>query len=148
MPDRNGVAKACMLGWPAGGPTVSYPFKSVVSLWAPGAGCNRVWGSNKCAFPVCRSEEPSVSNSVMLPRLVDDPKRWLECAAQMRSLAAEITDSDGRVIAVRTAKDLDWFAEWIGLQRNGSRKHGDTFCNEKGRPKPPSLILRLRGSLN
>jgi hypothetical protein len=57
-----------------------------------------------------------------LPRLVDDPKRWLECAAQMRSVAAEITDSDGRVIAVRIAKDLDWFAEWIGLQKERQTK--------------------------
>ena len=61
----------------------------------------------------------------MLPRLVDDPDRWLECVADMRSVAAELTDSDGRVIAVRVAKDLEWFADWVNLRKNDRRPRGD-----------------------
>ena len=55
----------------------------------------------------------------MLPRLLGDPKRWLECAADMRLVAAELTDSDGKVIALRLAKDLEWFADWVSLRKNG-----------------------------
>jgi hypothetical protein len=54
----------------------------------------------------------------MLPTLVDDPKLWLECAAEMRLVAAKITDTDGKVIALRVVKDLEWFAEWADLQKN------------------------------
>jgi hypothetical protein len=52
----------------------------------------------------------------MLPSLHDDPKRWFECAAKMRELASEITNSDGKATALMVAKDLDWFAEWFALQ--------------------------------
>jgi hypothetical protein len=52
----------------------------------------------------------------MLPSLYDDPKRWFECAAKMRQLASEITDSDGRATALMVARDLDWFAEWFALR--------------------------------
>jgi len=52
---------------------------------------------------------------------LDDPKRWLECAADMRLVAAELTDSDGRVIALRVAKDLEWFADWVNLAKNGPK---------------------------
>jgi hypothetical protein len=34
----------------------------------------------------------------------------------MRLVAAEITDTDGMVIALRVAKDLEWFSEWFDLQ--------------------------------
>jgi hypothetical protein len=56
----------------------------------------------------------------MLPPLIDDPNRWLECAVKMRLVAAEITDSDGKVIALRVAKDLEWFADWVDLRKNAS----------------------------
>jgi hypothetical protein len=63
--------------------------------------------------PCLRSE-----GSSMLPRLVDDPDLWLECVADMRLVAAEITDSDGTMIALRVAKDLQWFADWVDLRKN------------------------------
>jgi hypothetical protein len=56
----------------------------------------------------------------MMPPLFDDPNRWLECAVKMRLVAAEITDSDGKVIALRVAKDLEWFADWVDLRKNAS----------------------------
>ena len=56
----------------------------------------------------------------MLPSLIDDPNRWQEFAVKMRLVAAEITDSDGKVIALRVAKDLEWFADWVDLRKNAS----------------------------
>jgi hypothetical protein len=35
----------------------------------------------------------------------------------MRLVADETTNTDGRMIALRAAKDLDWFADWFGLKR-------------------------------
>lgn len=32
-------------------------------------------------------------------------------------VAAEIIDVNGKVIALRAAKDLDWFAEWFDLKK-------------------------------
>jgi hypothetical protein len=61
---------------------------------------------------------PTQRKRPMLPRLIDDPKRWLECAAEMRLVAFEIADSDGRVIALRVAKDLEWFADWVDLRKD------------------------------
>jgi hypothetical protein len=74
-------------------------------------------GPRRFCTPVVPARAARVTR--MLPRLLDDPKRWLECAADMRSVAAEITDSDGRVIALRLAKDLEWFADWVSLRKNG-----------------------------
>jgi hypothetical protein len=52
----------------------------------------------------------------MLPDLKDDPGR-LDCAGEMRALAATIKDPSGRLLALLVAKDLDWFAEWLVLQK-------------------------------
>jgi hypothetical protein len=64
----------------------------------------------------------------MLPILVDDPEGWLKCAAQMRLMAAEITDSDGKVIALRVAKDLEWFADWVDLRKNTPTANTGAVC--------------------
>jgi hypothetical protein len=61
----------------------------------------------------------------MLPNLDDDPERWFECANKMRALASEMMDTDGRVMALKIAKDLDWLAEWLVVQ------------NERSKPPPP-----------
>jgi hypothetical protein len=71
--------------------------------------------------PCLRSE-----SSRMLPRLIDDPKHWLECAAEMRSAAFEIADSDGRAIALRVANDLEWFADWVALRKGTSSTNHPT----------------------
>jgi hypothetical protein len=52
----------------------------------------------------------------MPPHQIMDSKNWRNLAAEMRLVAAEIADTDGRVIALRVAKDLEWFAEWFDLQ--------------------------------
>src|SRR3984885_9039042 len=72
-----------------------------------------------CYTPVLLATCPAMA-SPMLPPLIDDPNRWRECAVKMRLVAAEITDSDGKVIALRVAKDLEWFAVWVGLGKNPS----------------------------
>ena len=56
----------------------------------------------------------------MMPPLFDDPNRWMEYAVKMRLVAAEITDSDGKVIALRVAKDLEWFADWVDLRKTAT----------------------------
>ena len=72
-----------------------------------------------CCTPVLLATCPA-NASPMLPPLIDDPNRWLECAVKMRLVAAEITDSDGKVIALRVVKDLEWFADWVDLRKNAS----------------------------
>jgi hypothetical protein len=57
----------------------------------------------------------------MLPNLHDDPERWFECANKMRVLASELMESDGRVMALKVAKDLDWLAEWLVVQNERSK---------------------------
>ena len=57
----------------------------------------------------------------MLPNLHDDPKRWFECANKMRVLASEMMDSDGRVMVLKVASDLDWLAEWLVLRNERSK---------------------------
>jgi hypothetical protein len=52
----------------------------------------------------------------MPPHQIIDSKNWRNLAAEMHLVAAEIADADGRVIALRVAKDLEWFAEWFDLQ--------------------------------
>jgi len=51
----------------------------------------------------------------MLPNLQDDPNGWFQCATEMRVLA-QTMDSDGRVMALMVARDLDWLAEWLTLR--------------------------------
>jgi hypothetical protein len=53
----------------------------------------------------------------MLPGLQDDHRHWLDCANEMRALAATIKDPSGRLLALLVAKDLDWIAEWLALQK-------------------------------
>jgi hypothetical protein len=53
----------------------------------------------------------------MLPRQIVYSKNWLNLAAEIRLMADEMTDGDGKLIALRAAKDLDWFAEWFDLKK-------------------------------
>ena len=53
----------------------------------------------------------------MLPRQIVYSKNWRNLAAELRLVAAEIIDVDGKVIALRAARDLDWFAEWFDLKK-------------------------------
>jgi hypothetical protein len=53
----------------------------------------------------------------MLPCQIVYSKNWRNLAAELRLVAAEIIDVDGKVIALRAAKDLDWFAEWFDLKK-------------------------------
>jgi hypothetical protein len=47
----------------------------------------------------------------------DDPDRWFECASQMRALASSMRDPSVKLLALRVAKDLDWFAECLALHK-------------------------------
>ena len=58
----------------------------------------------------------SIGTLSMPLRQIIDSKNWRNLAAEMRLVAAEITDTDGMVIALRVAKDLEWFSEWFDLQ--------------------------------
>jgi hypothetical protein len=53
----------------------------------------------------------------MLPSPQDDPDRWFECASQMRALASSMRDPSVKLLALRVAKDLDWFAECLALHK-------------------------------
>jgi hypothetical protein len=54
----------------------------------------------------------------MLPRRqIVYSKNWRNLAADMRLMAAEMAGADGKIIALRAAKDLDWFAEWFDLKK-------------------------------
>ena len=60
----------------------------------------------------------------MPPTRSFDSKNWRNLAAEMRLAAAEIADADGKVIALRVAKDLEWFAEWFDLQNERPNNQG------------------------
>jgi hypothetical protein len=58
----------------------------------------------------------------MVPRHIVYSRNWRNLAADMRLMAAEMADADGQIIALRAAKDLDWFAEWFDLKKERRTK--------------------------
>jgi hypothetical protein len=58
---------------------------------------------------------------IMLPSSKDDPDRWFKCASQMRAVGSSVRDPSVKLLALRVAKDLDWFAECLALHEGDPR---------------------------
>jgi hypothetical protein len=87
---------------------------------------------------------PASTIRIILPDLQDDAKRWFDCATEMRTLASDIIDSDGRALALKVAKDLGWFAEWLALQKERETlTEENCLCNL---PKPAGIDRYNNGS--
>jgi hypothetical protein len=57
-----------------------------------------------------------ISSSIDMPPHIVDAGYWRDRAVKMRALSDQITDTDGKTIMLRLAKDYDWLAEWADLQ--------------------------------
>jgi hypothetical protein len=52
----------------------------------------------------------------MPPLDINDTQHWRDCASELRTLAGQIEDTDGKALLDRLAVDYDWLAEWADLR--------------------------------
>jgi hypothetical protein len=58
----------------------------------------------------------------MPPLDINDTHHWRDCASELRALADELENTDGKAILHRLAVDYDWLADWAAHRRDDAVK--------------------------